>query len=597
MKALWSLNSYFLTYWIRLSCGILFVILSNVFSIYPARVVRYAVDLVIETATIAHAFNGFALNSEFLEIFSTALIICGIILLSMALMKGVFMFLMRQTLIVMSRLIEYDLKNDIYEQYQRLSLSFYKINSTGDLMNRISEDVNRTRMYIGPAIMYTTNLVATIIIVLYCMFSVNVELTFYALLPLPAMSVIIYWVSQKINRQSERAQAMLSAISSNVQQAFSGIRIIKAYNRESAYINHFANESETYKKESMRLAYINSLFFPVMMVLIGLSTILTIFIGGRQVISGEITQGNIAEFIVYINMLTWPFASIGWVSSIVQRAAASQQRINEFLLTKPEITNQSNSNDPIQGKIEFKNVSFVYPESGIKALDQVSFSIEPGQTLAILGRTGSGKSTIASLLLRLFDTNEGEVLLDNRPIKAVNLDALRRQSGYVPQEVFLFSDTIANNIAFGLKEKSRFDLIEQAAKDADVFDNIISFPKGFETVVGERGITLSGGQKQRLSIARAIIRNPQILLFDDCLSAVDTQTEENILANLKRLMKGKTCVIISHRVSSVKDADKIIVLNQGKIVEEGNHQSLLESKGNYYELYLKQIREEGPQSS
>ena len=597
MKALWSLNSYFLTYWIRLSCGILFVVLSNVFSIYPARVVRYAVDLVIETATIAHAFNGFALNSEFLEIFSTALIICGIILLSMALMKGVFMFLMRQTLIVMSRLIEYDLKNDIYEQYQRLSLSFYKINSTGDLMNRISEDVNRTRMYIGPAIMYTTNLVATIIIVLYCMFSVNVELTFYALLPLPAMSVIIYWVSQKINRQSERAQAMLSAISSNVQQAFSGIRIIKAYNRESAYINHFANESETYKKESMRLAYINSLFFPVMMVLIGLSTILTIFIGGRQVISGEITQGNIAEFIVYINMLTWPFASIGWVSSIVQRAAASQQRINEFLLTKPEITNQSNSNDPIQGKIEFKNVSFVYPESGIKALDQVSFSIEPGQTLAILGRTGSGKSTIASLLLRLFDTNEGEVLLDNRPIKAVNLDALRRQSGYVPQEVFLFSDTIANNIAFGLKEKSRFDLIEQAAKDADVFDNIISFPKGFETVVGERGITLSGGQKQRLSIARAIIRNPQILLFDDCLSAVDTQTEENILANLKRLMKGKTCVIISHRVSSVKDADKIIVLNQGKIVEEGNHQSLLESKGNYYELYLKQIREEGPQSS
>ncbi len=593
MKALWTLNKYFVKYWLRLSCGILFVVLSNIFSIYPARVVRYAVDLVIETASVAKSFKEFNLNNEFLEIFSTALIICGILLLSMALMKGIFMFLMRQTLIVMSRLIEYDMKNDIYAHYQKLSLSFYKLNSTGDLMNRISEDVSRTRMYIGPAIMYTANLAATIVIVLYCMFSVNVELTLYALLPLPIMSILIYWVSQKINLQSERVQAMLSTISSNVQQAFSGIRIIKAYNREDAYIKHFANESEAYKKESMQLAYINSLFFPVMMVLIGLSTILTISIGGKQVISGEISQGNIAEFIVYINMLTWPFASIGWVSSIVQRAAASQQRINEFLLTKPEIQNQNLSPQTIQGKIEFKNVSFVYPESGIKALDQVNFSIEPGQTLAILGRTGSGKSTIASLLLRLFDTKEGEVLVDDNNVRSINLDVLRHQTGYVPQEVFLFSDTIANNIAFGLKEKSNQTLIEQAAKDADIYDNIAAFPQGFETVVGERGITLSGGQKQRVSIARAIIRNPKILLFDDCLSAVDTQTEENILANLKRIMKGKTSIIISHRVSSVKDADKIIVLDQGKIVEEGNHQSLMLAKGNYFDLYQKQIREEG----
>ncbi|MBX7180573.1 MAG: ABC transporter ATP-binding protein/permease [Bacteroidia bacterium] len=591
MKALWSLNKYFARYWVRLSFGILFVVLSNVFAIYPARVVRYAVDLVVESVNIARTFNGFNLNSEFLEIFSKALIICGILLISMALIKGFFMFLMRQTLIVMSRLIEFDIKNDLYDHYQKLSLSFYKLNSTGDLMNRITEDVSRTRMYIGPAIMYTTNLAATIVIVLYSMFSVNVELSFYALLPLPLMSVLIYWVSQKINKQSEKVQAMLSTISSNVQQAFSGIRIIKAYNRESAYIRYFESDSQAYKKESMQLAYINSLFFPVMMILIGLSTILTVYIGGKQVISGELSLGNIAEFIVYINMLTWPFASIGWVSSIVQRAAASQQRINEFLFTKPEIQNSNFDSLEIQGKIEFNKVSFVYPESGIKALDELSFSVQAGKTLAIIGRTGSGKSTIASLILRLFDASSGEILIDNQNLTKLNLDSLRHQTGYVPQEVFLFSDTIANNIAFGIQDKTNQALIAQAAKDADIYDNISAFPKGFDTIVGERGITLSGGQKQRVSIARAIIRNPKILIFDDCLSAVDTQTEENILANLKKVMQGKTSIIISHRVSSVKDADHILVLDEGRLVEEGDHDSLIALKGSYFELYQKQIRE------
>ncbi len=571
--------------------GIVFVILSNIFAIYPAKVVRYAVDLVIETVGVARQFQGFGLYEEFLRTFTTVLMVCGIMLLSMALMKGFFMFLMRQTIIVMSRLIEYDMKNDIYEHYQALSLSFYKINSTGDLMNRISEDVSRARMYVGPAIMYTTNLAFTIIIVLYSMFSVSVELTFYVLLPLPLMSILIYVVSQKINKQSELVQQKLSNISSFVQQSFSGIRVLKAYNREDAYIDAFEKESLSYKDESLTLAKINSLFFPVMTVLIGLSTIITIYVGGKQVITGEISQGNIAEFIVYINMLTWPFASIGWVSSILQRAAASQKRINEFLHSKPEIQNPTQEASSIKGEIEYRNVSFVYPESGIRALDNISFKINAGETVAIIGRTGSGKSTISALLLRLFDTVEGEVLLDGKNIKSINLDELRRNSGYVPQDVFLFSDTIANNIAFGIPDKTNVEAIEQAAKDADIYSNISAFPEGFQTVVGERGITLSGGQKQRVSIARAIIRNPKILVFDDCLSAVDTETEETILTNLKRIMKGKTSIIISHRVSSVKDADRILVLDAGRVVESGSHEQLLELKGQYFDLYQKQVRD------
>jgi ATP-binding cassette subfamily B protein len=444
-------------------------------------------------------------------------------------------------------------------------------------------------MYVGPAIMYATNLAATIIIVLYSMFSVSWQLSCFVLLPLPLMSVLIYVVSQRINAQSEIVQQKLSSISSYVQQSFSGIRILKAYNREQAYFEAFRNESETYKNESLKLAFINSLFFPVMMVLIGLSTIITVFVGGSQVINGQLSQGNIAEFIVYINMLTWPFASVGWVTSIVQRAAASQQRINEFLHSKPEIQNSVLDKEEISGDIEFKNVSFVYPESGILALKNLNFKIKRGETVAVIGKTGSGKSTLAALIFRLFDVSSGEILIDGKPIKATNLDALRKESGYVPQEVFLFSDTIANNIAFGIENKTDKKLIEAAAKDADVYENIIGFPNGFETLVGERGITLSGGQKQRVSIARAIIRNPKILVFDDCLSAVDTETEENILGNLKRIMKGKTSIIISHRVSSVKDADTILVMDGGEIVETGTHEMLMAEKGQYFDLYQKQV--------
>ncbi len=576
--------------------GILFVTISNLFAIFPAQIIRHALDVVVQTISVYNLFYGFEMQSPLGDLLDKTLLIFGMVVISLALLKGVFMFFMRQTIIVMSRHIEYDMKNDIYEQYQRLSLAFFKRNNTGDLMARISEDVSRARMYVGPAVMYSINLVVLAVLCIWAMLSVNVELTLFVLLPLPFLSIAIYYVSTMIDQKSEQVQAQLSRLSTFVQETFSGIRVIKAYTREKEMEQEFVKETNEYKDKSMELVRINSLFFPIMLLLIGLSTLLTIYIGGKQVIAGKITSGNIAEFIIYINMLTWPFTAVGWVTSIIQRAAASQRRINEFLLQKPEIENPSSQPTEVKGEINFDNVSFVYPDSGIQALKNVSFKVEPGKSLAVIGRTGSGKSTIAALITRLYDTTQGNLFIDGKNIRESNLYELRKQTGYVPQEVFLFSDNVFNNIAFGIKKESFTgnlkQAVEQAAKDAAVYDNIMDFPAKFDTMLGERGITLSGGQKQRVSIARAIIQNPRILIFDDCLSAVDTETEEIILGNLRRIMKGKTSVIISHRVSSVKDADTIIVLDGGEIIERGTHQDLMQSKGAYYELYQKQLLEE-----
>ncbi|MGB6036876.1 MAG: ABC transporter ATP-binding protein, partial [Cryomorphaceae bacterium] len=513
--------------------------------------------------------------------------------LGVSVLKGVFLFFTRQTIIVMSRLIEFDLKNEVFDHYQKLTLAFYRRNNTGDLMNRISEDVSQVRMYLGPAIMYSINLVVLAVLAIGAMLRVNVELTLYVLLPLPLLSVSIYYVSKIINQRSERVQRQQSRLSTLTQEAFSGIRVLKAYNRQNFIQKDFTRECNTYKVLSLSQVKVDALFMPAIILLIGLSTIITIYVGGIKAIQGEITIGNIAEFVIYVNMLTWPFASVGWVTSLVQRAAASQERINEFLHTEPEIANPKAEKDEISGKIDFRNVSFIYPDSGIEALNNVSFSIPKGSTLAIIGRTGSGKSTIANLICRNFDVNEGQLLIDNQPINSLNLESLRSSIGYVPQDVFLFSDSIANNIGFGLNpEDISPEIIIKAAERAYVKHNIDEFPKKFETILGERGINLSGGQKQRVSIARAIAKEPNILIFDDCLSAVDTETEEIILGNLREIMKGKTTLLISHRVSTVKLADQIIVLDHGKVVEKGSHEELLSIDGEYRDLYQKQLLEE-----
>ncbi len=587
MKSLKVLNKYFYKYRGRLLLGTLFVAISVVFGMFPAKFVGASFDTVEQA--IGQAMNNNS-DSDFGDL-RNQLILFGLIIIASSLLKGVFMFFMRQTIIVVSRYIEYDMKNEIYDHYQKLSLAFYKRNNTGDLMNRISEDVSRVRMYLGPALMYTINVSLSVIIIVTIMLTINVRLTLYVLLPLPILAMAIYYVSAKINTKSEQVQKQLSSISTFVQEAFSGIRVLKAYVREEHSIGEFENEANTYLKKNEELYRINALFFPLMLLLIGLSTILTIYIGGQEVLKGTITVGNIAEFIIYVNMLTWPVASIGWVTSLVQRAAASQERINEFLNQAPEIQNPTTTPFNLKGKVAFKDVSFTYPDTGIKALNKVSFTIERGNTLAIIGKTGSGKSTVAALLTRMYDIDAGEILIDDLPINKLNLDDLRQSIGYVPQEAFLFSNTIAENIAFGVGDVEA-SVIEKAAKDAEVHANIIEFPKGYQTTVGERGITLSGGQKQRLSIARAIIKKPQFLLFDDCLSAVDTETEESILSNLKRLSNDITTLIISHRVSSVKHADSILVLEDGAVIEQGKHDELLEQDGYYSEMYQQQLVEE-----
>ena len=565
--------------------GIVFVVVSNIFALFPARFVREGFDTVTEA--IQNVQTGVADDTLSLK---RQLLIYGMLVIAMALARGVFMFFMRQTIIVMSRFIEFDLKNEIFEQYQKLSLAFYKRNSTGDLMNRISEDVSKVRMYLGPAVMYSINVISQIIILVTVMLTVNVKLTFYALLPLPFLSIAIYFVSQEINKRSERVQRQLSTLSTHVQEAMSGIRVLKSYAREDLSATNFEAECIEYKDKNLGLVKINALFFPLMILLIGASSILTVFIGGQLAIQGKITTGNIAEFLIYVGMLTWPVAALGWVTSIIQQAAASQKRINEFLMHEPEIQNLGTNEGKVKGGIEFKDVQFIYPDSGIQALKGINFSLEPGKSLAIVGRTGSGKSTIANLLGRLYDVEEGEISVDGINIEKHDLNKLRQSIGYVPQEGYLFSDSIYSNIAFGI-DKPNEEIVVQAAKDADVHKNIMEFPNQYDTKVGERGVTLSGGQKQRIGIARAIIKQPDILIFDDCLSAVDTQTEELILFNLKRIMEGRSTIIISHRISSVKHCDEIIVLEDGKIIERGNHQDLLLQKGYYADLHERQLIE------
>jgi len=588
MKELSYLNKYLIKYKYHLILGLVFTIISNIFQIIPAQMVRYALNLVSDNINIYKSFEGLGIQDNMYAIFAGSILIYAVLILLMALLRGVFLFMVRQTLIVMSRLIEYDLKNEVYSHYQSLPLSFYRKNNTGDLMNRISEDVSKVRMYLGPSIMYGLNLITLFAILIPYMLSINVTLTLYALIPLPILSVSIYYVNNIINKRSEEIQISQSGLSTFAQEAFSGIRVLKSFTREKESSRKFANASNEYKEKSLKLTRVQALFFPLIMGLIGLSTILTVYAGSAQVINGTLTFGNIAEFIIYVNLLTWPVTALGWISSIIQRAAASQKRLNEFLKTENNIVSEKNLRQELQGEVEFKNVNFTYPDSGIKALKDISFKVNPGEALAIIGTTGSGKSTIANLISRMYDTTEGDIIIDGHNIKAFELISLRSQIGYVPQDVFLFSDTIYNNIGFG-SAKTTEESIINAAKEADVYDNIMDFPEGFNTKVGERGITLSGGQKQRVSIARAISRNPKILVLDDALSAVDTKTENTILNSMKRIMKGRTSIIISHRVSSAKLADKIIVLDDGKIIEKGTNESLMAQDGAFKELYEKQM--------
>jgi ATP-binding cassette subfamily B protein len=622
MRPLLKLNPYFAKYRWHILLGTVFIVLSNLFAVYSPQVVREAIDLIAEGVRqmalpvdqrqlpvpemlqVWVGWTGLDLAGRLQDLHDDSAVaatvvwiagILGLLYLVFALLKGFFMFLMRQTIIVVSRLIEYDLKNTVFDHYQRLDRAFYKRNSTGDLMNRISEDVGKVRMYLGPAVMYTINLVVLFVMCIGFMLHVNAELTLWTLAPLPVMSVVIYYVSDVINRRSMEVQEQQSRLSTLAQESFSGIRVLKAYAKEPMAVDRFAETAATYRDRSLAQAKVDALFMPAIMLLIGLSTVLTIFIGGMKLIQGDptVTVGNIAEFVIYVNMLTWPFASVGWVTSLIQQASASMVRINEFLDTPPAIVDEADDLREIQGAIEFRNVSFTYPDTGITALSNVSFKIPAGGTLAIVGHTGSGKSTIAELIGRMFDVTSGTVLIDGVPIQRVKLETLRSRLGFVPQDVFLFSDSIRNNIAFRLEPSDDLnERVEQAARAAQVHDNIVDFPNGYDTLLGERGITLSGGQKQRVSIARAIIGRPRILLFDDALSAVDTATEEAILRELRGVMKGRTTVIISHRISAVRDADHIIVLDHGRLVEEGTHAELLKRNGPYALLHEEQLLEE-----
>lgn len=581
MKALKHLNKYFYKYRYRLIIGVIITIVAKIFALFTPRLIGASINVVSDR-----------LDGKITEdVFRSDLTTNILYLIGAAVIAGVFTFLMRQTIINVSRYIEYDLKNEIYQHYQVLSLSFYKSNRTGDLMNRISEDVGKVRMYVGPAIMYTINTLTLFAVALIYMIDRSPSLTLYTLIPLPFLSVAIYKLSRLINKRSTIVQQSLSTLSTYSQETFSGISVIKSYGIEPRTNDEFANLSAENRQKQINLTKVQALFFPLMILLIGISNLIVIYIGGMQYINGKIENiGTIAEFIIYVNMLTWPVATVGWVTSLIQQAEASQERINEFLQTEPDIKNTANELTPIKGDIAFKNVSFVYPDTNIEALKDVSFTLKSGETLAILGKTGSGKSTILDLIGRLYDIDKGEILIDGTVISKLNLYSLRESIGYVPQDAFLFSDTIKNNIKFGKEDATDEEVIE-AAKNARVHKNIMGFNKGYDTVLGERGITLSGGQKQRVSIARAIIKKPDILLFDDCLSAVDTETEEKILKNLIKLTKDKTTIIVSHRVSSAKNADKIIVLEDGMVLQSGSHETLINTNGYYKELFTKQLSE------
>lgn len=584
MKELQYLNKYFLKYKYRFLFGILFTIIAQIIRLYVPKLVGDSIALVQRFIELGEK-DTTALISLIFEKF--------IWVLAVTVIAGFFTFLMRQTLIVMSRYVEFDLKNEIYKHYQVLSQSFYKRNRTGDLMSRISEDVSKTRMYVGPAVMYSINTIITFITVIIQMSLISPKLTIYSLLPLPLLSYGIFRISSEIHKRSFLFQKNLSTLSSFAQEMFSGIRVIKAYAIEGQKMTEFNELTVDSKNKAMDLAKMNSLFGPLMILLIGLSNLVVIYVGGYMYMNGstEINDlGKIAQFILYINMLTWPVASLGWVSSLIQEAEASQERINEFLKEKPEITNSNPNRSEIKGKIAFKNVSFTYEDTNIEALKNISFEIDKGETLGILGKTGSGKSTILSLMSRLYDTTSGEIDIDNKKIQTLNLFDLRNSISVVPQDAFLFSDSIKNNIKFG-NENATDEEIEEVAKKAMVHHNIIEFKKGYDTILGERGITLSGGQKQRVSIARAILKEAPILLLDDCLSAVDTETEEAILTHLLDYCKDKTTIIVSHRISSVKNADKIIILEEGKIIQQGTHNQLVTIDGYYKDLYLKQLTE------
>ena len=582
MKELKQLNLYLKKYSGKLLLGLIITIIATVFKLIVPKKIGDIINI------IENYING---SSSDLSIVKKELFISILIILGTALLAGFFTFLMRQTFIVVSRNIEFDLKNEIFKHYERLSLEFYKQHRTGDLMNRISEDVSKVRMYAGPALMYSVTNITLLVVTLSYMFYSAPTLTLYAIAPLPFLSVAIYKLSAAIHKRSTIVQQYLSKLTSFTQESFSGISVIKAYGIESPIIKNFNVLSEGSKDKNIDLAKVQALFFPLMILLIGLSNILVIYIGGKQFINGEIKQlGTIVEFLIYVNMLTWPVAVIGWVTSMVQQAEASQKRINEFLNEKPTIENCVETETKINGVIEFNNLSFTYSDTNITALKNISFKINPGETLAILGNTGSGKSTILELIGRLYEVDNGQLKVNNKNIKDLNISSLRGSIGYVPQDAFLFSDSILNNIKFG-KENASNEEVFEAAKKASVHENIIGFNKGYKTILGERGITLSGGQKQRVSIARAIIKDPQILLLDDCLSAVDTETEEQILNNIENLLKNKTTIIVSHRVSSAKHAHKIIVLKEGKIIQQGTHNELIKLEGYYKELYAKQLLE------
>ncbi len=582
MKELKHLHKYFVKYRGRLLLGLITTIIARLLALVTPKLIGESVN------SIKRFTDGEVTD---IAIVREELLINILIIIGATLIAALFTFMMRQTFIVVSRRIEFDLKNEIYNHYQTLSLNFYKKNRTGDLMNRISEDVGKVRMYAGPALMYSVQTITLFIVVVWYMYNQAPSLTLYAIAPLPILSIAIYRLSVAINKRSTIVQQYLSKLTTFTQESFSGIFVVKAYAIEPQTNASFVTLANDSKDKNLDLVKVQALFFPFMLLLIGISNLMVVYIGGNQYINGQIEElGTIVEFLIFINMLTWPVAVVGWVTSMVQQAEASQKRINEFLKEQPEITNTITAPTPVTGKIEFKKVTFTYPDTNITALNDLSFTVSPGETLAIIGNTGSGKSTILELIGRLYDTTSGEILVDEVPINDLNLNNLRKAIGYVPQDSFLFSDSIANNIKFG-KEDATVEEIVAMAKYASVHKNIKGFTKQYETVLGERGITLSGGQKQRVSIARALLKNPNIYLFDDCLSAVDTETEEEILGNLRKLSKGKTTILVSHRVSAAMNADKIIVLEDGKILQQGTHSQLIEKDGYYKELYAKQLLE------
>ena len=581
MKELQYLNKYFIKYKYRVVLGILIVACAKIFSLFTPRLIGDVITLVANQLS----------NPIEEQVFKKAIGLKILFILGAAIATGVFTFLMRQTLINVSRYIEFDLKNEIYEHYQRLCLTFYKQNRTGDLINRISEDVGKVRMYVGPALMYTINMITLFVVALIYMYSKAPTLTLYTVIPLPILSFSIYFLSKYIHTRSTIVQEQLSVLTSTTQEIFSGISVTKAYALETETEQNFAELSNDQRQKKLNLTKTQAFFFPLMLLLIGTSNLLVIYIGGQQYINGEIKElGTIAEFIIYVNMLTWPVASVGWVTSLVQQAEASQKRINAFLKQIPSVYNtQKNTND-IKGKISFQEVYFTYQDTNITALKGISFTVDQGKTLAIIGKTGCGKTTVLELIGRMYNANSGQIKIDDISIKDINLHSLRSSIGYVPQDPFLLSDTLNNNIKFGKNNASNQEVID-AAKNAVVHENIINFSKGYDTVLGERGITLSGGQKQRVSIARAFIKSPQILLLDDCLSAVDTETEEQILKNLEKITKNRTTIIVSHRISSAKNADHIIVLDEGKILQEGSHNQLISQDGYYKALYEQQLQD------